>query len=377
MKKLKFEALAAAVIFAPSFSLHAFENGDLISFDPGNCLNCSSSYSSAPYGVTKGSYFGLDLDGNRKITIYERVPISPGPDGGIVVGSLQPGPGIDTPWMFFGAQGYHRTTITPITQNADGSLDFTGLEVYWNGGMIIPLGGGYSTVSCGHIPCTVNDAYKIDYYSAIPSGPFQGIRYQLHLENIDNTPSIDVNISVNGGYIQECAAIGGHIVTATAQVTTLNGAQLQSIQWSVDGQVVATGPMLSTYVSLGVHSISATATAVTGQQDIDSKNVTIRDSVPPTVSASFFDNRTGSAISTITTNNTSFVGVRMSAIDTCDAYPATSGIGGFSLNDGDMLKVQGNLDKVELKTSVLEMLAKATDASGNKSEVKKTLSITP
>ena len=45
--------------------------------------------------------------------------------------------------------------------------------------------------------------------------------------------------------------------------------------------------------------------------------------------------------------------------------------------DGDMFKIQGNLDKVVLTTSNLEMLVKASDSSNNQTEVIKSLSITP
>ena len=67
----------------------------------------------------------------------------------------------------------------------------------------------------------------------------------------------------------------------------------------------------------------------------------------------------------------------MTASDICDAAPSVNGIGGFVLIDGDMLKVQGNLNKVELTTSMLHMQATSSDVSGNSSGISKALSITP
>lgn len=381
MKMKSLEHLFALFLFAISFNVNAFQNGDVISFDPGvrECVIPGNIYcgNGLPYIVSKGSYFALDLNGTGSFSPDERIPLTPGPDGGIILGSVQPGPGIDQPWLFLNTQGMHQTSI-PVTQNADGSLDFSGWGAYWNG-LAIPLGDtGKAMVSCSHpLPCSVGDAYQVDYVTTVTSGPFTGVRYQLHLENVDKIPSLKVSMQVNGGTTQECASIGGNTVTATASVSLLNGAELASIQWQVDGQPVGGSENLSTFVQLGSHQLSVTATAVGGQQDTASATITIKDTQAPIISAAFIDSRSGAEINSIDTKNTSFVDVSMSATDVCDAAPVTSGIGGFELSDGSHLKIQGNLDKVELTTSSLRMQADADDASGNQSVVYKTLTITP
>lgn len=383
MKNKKQEVLTLAILLATSFNANAFNNGDIITFDPGviecpipNPTICNDF--GIPDVVTRGSYFALDTDGSGHFSLQERTPLVPGPDGGIVLGMLQPGPGIDQPWDFFNMPGMHQTTVTPVIQNPDGTLNFSGWEASWLD-MVIPLGSGTNaTVSCGGAsPCTVSDPYHIDYTAMISSGPFYGVNYQLHLENIDTIPSVNVSLSIEGGYIQECASIGGHNVSATANITLLNGAQLDTIQWTVNGQDAGTGTIISPFLSLGSNTISVTATTVSGPQDTATTTVGVVDRMGPVINAAFIDNRTGTRITSIDTKNTSFVGVNMSATDICDGVPSVSGTGGFALADRDTLKIQGNLDKVELKTSVLQMSVHAVDASNNYSSMYKTLNITP
>lgn len=389
-------------------NVNAFQNGDIISFDPGvlGCLypdpQICEIYGDYFLGVTEGSYFAVDLNGDGTFSPNERIPVSPGPDGGIVVGQLQPASGshsgcpdgsenasVDQPWCFFGNTGMQQVTGTPVVDNGDGTLDFHGWGVTWNGIPNIPLGGdpvyfpqdtGLAQLTCNQNPCHPGDNYAIDYYAHVPVGDpsgFGGVHFLIHLESKQAVPTLIVSISVAGGNSQECASIGGNTVMASADVELLNGAVLQSVQWNVDGQDVAMGTSISQYLTLGSHTVTATATGVSGAVDSDTVNVTIVDTTAPALTAEFIDSRSGSPITSIDTKNTSFVGVSMGASDICDANPAVSGIGGFSLVDGDLLKIQGNLDKVELTTSVLEMSVDAQDASGNASHVSKTLTITP
>lgn len=381
MKNTKLEVLSIATLLAVSANVSAFNNGDIINFEPGvtECLIPGICvYIPELETVTQGSYFALDLNYNGNFEPHERIALSPGPDGGIIIGALQPGSGIDMPWGFSNDFGSHQTTTIPVTQNVDGSLDFSGWEAVW-GNHIFSLGiGSSATVSCnGPLPCNVNDSYQIDYTAYVTSPSFYGLGYQLHLENTAVIPSLEVSIALNGASVQECASTGGHNVTATASVDLINGAQLDTLQWTVDGQATGTGPSISPFISLGSHTISVTATSISGYQDTDNTNITVVDTTAPTVSASFTDSRSGTEISSIDTPSSSFVGVSINAVDICDSSPGTSAIGGFSLTDGDTLKIQGNQDKVELRTSEIEVNATATDASSNSAKTSKTLTITP
>ena len=383
-----------------SSHLMAFNAGDIVSFDPGE-VACTipdnelcERYPEWFQGVVKGSYYAMDTNSDGQFSVGERVAITPGPDGGIIIGQIQSassgagcpnGSGsIDQPWCFFGSTGAHQTTGYPVIDNGDGTLDFRGWGVTWNGMVNIPLGGtvwagdtGLATLTCSSVPCTTSDIYAIDYMATIGSGAFTGVRYQLHLEREVIAPIIKVSLNVAGGDNQECASIGGHEVSSMAEVTLLNGAELGSISWSVDGVNAGSGENLAYFLSLGTHTISVTAFSTTGQQDTASATVNIVDTTRPLITADFIDNRTGAAITSIDTKNTSFVGVSISASDICDGSPSTDTIGGFSLADGDTLKIQGNLNKVELTTSSLVMKTQASDASGNKSVMTKTLTIMP
>jgi len=400
MKMKILKLLSALVILLASSSSWAFNVGDVVSFDAGE-IGCTipdaqlcESHPEWFQGVVEGSYYAMDLNGNGQFEIAERIAIAAGPDGGIIMGQTQPassGQGcqngvgsIDEPWCFFGNTGAHQTTTYPVVDNGNGTMDFRGWGVTWAGIIDIPLGGaawagdtGLATLTCSSDPCGPDDVYSIEYEATVSDGGFAGVSYQLHLEHKIIIPLVKVYVTINGGSVQECAAINGHDVTASAAITLLNGAVLESITWSVDGINAGTGENLSSFLTLGNHTISVTAKATSGAQDIATASVNIVDTTAPIISAAFIDSRSGSEITSIDTKNTSFVGVSINATDICDASPINQGIGGFVLSDGDVLKVQGNQDKVELTTSVLEMQAKSFDASGNVSIQSKTLSITP
>ena len=405
--KIKYYLTGILFVFAFGMSVQsfAFNAGDVIVFDPGEfgCIYpeypqfCEDTYSQ---GVVSGSYVAIDADGSGSFSIHERVAISPGPDGGIIVGQLQPASGshmgcpdgtenasLDVPWCFFNVTGMHQVTGSPVLDNGDGTLDFSGWGVTWNGienidfGGYVPFGDtGLATLDCTSDPCSPEDAYTIDYYAHVPAGDpsnLGGLPYQLHLEHEAIVPKVKVSISVTGGNTQECAAIGGHDVSVLANIQLLNGAVLDVVTWTVDGNDAGFGENISSFLSLGSHIISVTAMATTGQQDSATATVNLVDTTAPVIRAAFIDKHSGYEITTIDTKNASFVGVIMTASDICDAAPSVNGIGGFVLIDGDMLKVQGNLNKVELTTSMLHMQATSSDVSGNSSGISKALSITP
>jgi hypothetical protein len=380
MKYFKSMLFASASLVA--VNANAFEYGDLITFDPGipgGCTDYAANQCNPPFlpGTSNGSYAALDLNRNGKIEQFERIPLTPGFDGGIILGYSQNISYIDQ-WSFFNAPGHHQTG-SPVIQSPDGTLDFSGWQAFWNG-IYIDLGNGApATLTCsGSMPCTVYDNYVIDYTTTISNGLFSGYRYTLHLsKGFDNSPELHVNLAVTGGNTQECNSVGGNTVVLSASVTTSGGAQLHHLEWSVDGSYIGTGSSISPFLALGGHTISVKAIGVNGIQSTSTANVIIKDTTRPVISADFIDSRSGSVISTITTKNTSFVEVGMSAYDICDASPTISGIGGFSVIDGDLLKIQGNLDKVELTTSSLKLSTTSKDVSGNSATLEKTLSITP
>ena len=383
MKYRLLETLSFATLLAVSFNTNAFNDGDVITFDPG-VTECTISGTPGScernlQTVTSGSYFAIDIDGDGYYLSNEKVALSPGPDGGIVLGMLQSSPGIDVPWEFFTAPGMHQTTVTPVTQNIDGSLDFIGWEVHWANTIIPIISDNLSaTVTCdGALPCTVNDAYQIDYSGKTGGNVFPGFNYHLHLEKTKTIPSVNVSLIVEGGNNQECASTGGHHSEVSAFVTLVNGAELDTIQWMVNGDDAGTSETITPFLLLGDNTVSVTATTINGQLSTAETTVTITDRTRPEMNAAFIDIRTGTEITSIDTKNTSFVGVSITATDICDPSPETGGSGGLDLNDGDRLKIKGNKGKIELDTSAITMSAYAIDASRNSNSRYKTLTITP
>ena len=148
--------------------------------------------------------------------------------------------GIDAPFCFAGNLGAHQTITNPIVDNGDGTLDFSGLSVKW-AGADVPLYGGVATLNCSAIPCTPSDNYIIDYVTTIPSGPFTGITYTLHLVGAPVIPQANISINVAGGANQECSETGGSTVSFTANVHMPDDDSINTIQWQVDGVEVSTG----------------------------------------------------------------------------------------------------------------------------------------
>jgi hypothetical protein len=191
-------AALLAVLAAPPAAA-ALATGDRLVFDAGVVTD--------PYAPPMGSYFSF---GDESVTYY--VPISIGPDGGIVIGQTQsasgshgglPGctygigvcdntgeyPGIDAPWGFLGNTGMH-FTVSPVIDLGNGTLDFSGWRITWNRLVEIPLGGG-GDYGSGVATLTwsgeYGDAFQLDYFAIVPEGDNSGfglVEYTLHLEGV-------------------------------------------------------------------------------------------------------------------------------------------------------------------------------------------------
>ena len=276
---------------------------------------------------------------------------------------------IDDPWLFFMVAGAHFTTgplPVNLVDDTTALVDMSHWWVVWNT-LEIPLGAGVDT-----LPGTVDDFMTVnagadgvwntgdeygDYNSTIPPDDptgLGGIGYVLHLEGTFNPipttePGILVAINVDGGLTQECAEQGGSTVSFHADVTLLRGAELQSVTWNVDGGDAGTGLDIHPFLSLGGHNVVATAEAVTGQTATASVSVNIEDTTPPDLDVAFIDSRSGEQIQEIERANVQWVIASYPATDLCDPAPATTGVGGFAVTDGDVLKIQGNNDTVMLQ----------------------------
>jgi hypothetical protein len=401
MKKVITNLYISLVLVLISVPVHAFEVGEVIGFDAGevDCIMPDMPQLCIDYPqffivVVRGSYIAVDVNGNGQFEPHERIAVSPGPDGGIIVGQLQPAsgshggcpdgtenPSVDQPWCFYNNTGMQQIIGNPVYDNGDGTLDFSGWSITWGPVAAINFDAiNAAVLACNTSPCRSSSFYTVDYETRVAAGDpsgFGGVGFKVHLVQGEDSPAINVLINVEGGGIQECTETGGNHINISADIDLRNGAVLDSVEWTVDGQPAGSAASISQFLVPGTHSVSVKVTGVSGAEASAAIDVVVEDTVAPAINAAFIDTRSGEVISSIETRNTSYVGVSMDASDVCDAAPSITGFGGFPVADGDLLKIQGNLDKVELTTSTIRLQARAVDASGNASEEVRNLLITP
>lgn len=386
-KKLYVQMLAALALAGPCLSAQAvLPDGAVLEFNPGVPVYDEYNY---VINVSGGSYFGVDTNGNRKFSFYEKFPLNM--HDGIIIGASQPAsgshfgpidgtemPGIDEPWMFFGNVGMFQT-LSPVTDYGDGTLDFSGLGVTWAGIPNIPLGdpaypyyGGVDTlraaITCSSTPCQVGDTYVLNYYGHVPSGDpsgFGGVWFTLHLEGtISGGPSRPrVAIRVDGGNQQECASHDGTSMTVNADITVPEGDELASIDWTLDGESIGSSAQLVHTVPLGTHTLAAEVQTLAGLSATSTSTLIVRDTRPPVVSAAFIDRQSGTPVTTI--SKTALFNIRASAEDVCDANPVVTSVVGLPVSDGSQLQVQVEQGWMRLDATRMNLTVNARDASGN------------
>lgn len=257
---------------------------------------------------------------------------------------------------------------------------YTGLD---NGFGCTPPNGGNCVVD--GLPNTDSTVFGListdvngDGVPGLPmsDGPFIGISVNFNLNIGPPSPSIAVSIDVSGGTIQECTQTGGAPVSISAETMLFGGAEVASIEWTVNGSGAGSGESITPFLEPGSNTIDVLATTTTGESDTDSVVVNVTDTVEPELEVAFVDSRTGEPISRIERANVQWIAAYFEAADVCDPAPLTSGVGGFSVQNGDLLKIQGNRQAVTMTTSQLELVATATDSSRNTSSRTATLDIT-
>jgi len=188
-------------------SYAALSSTALLNFDTGVAIT------DPVYGYTigfQGSYFSLDTNGDGAFTVNEGSVLTPGYDGGILLGQTQltydvstgdPTP-IDSTWYFAGNPGTYQNTspVTIFSDDGNGSvfLDFSDWGVTFVNTINIGLGGspehpsdtGLATVVCS-LDCSNGDFFTLDYNAHVasddPSG-FGDVYWQLHLEGTVVSP---------------------------------------------------------------------------------------------------------------------------------------------------------------------------------------------
>ena len=185
-----------------------------LSFTLGSSAVVACNYGTTPpcgkaaYNITDvvGSYFSMDTNGNGLEPI-EKTPI--GSFNGIHMGTSQAAggshtgaingsenPNIDAPWTFFGGTGMHQTT-SAITDNGDGTMDFSGWNVTWNGIASIPVvATSPTTITCNTATCSDTSTYTLDGAFHVNGAGFTTVAYTVHLEGTVTASAIPVPAAV-------------------------------------------------------------------------------------------------------------------------------------------------------------------------------------
>ena len=212
------------------------------------------------------------------------------------------------------------------------------------------------------------------------TSPFPSLSFAYNFDSSIISPAIDVTIGVTGGTPQECTEPGGNTVSLTANIQTVAGAALSQVSWKVDGNTAGTGNSISPFLSLGTHTVEATAVSTSGLTDTDVVSIDIQDTSNPLLNIQFLDAASGQVITSIPGSvQLSTVKVMLNATDICDPAPMAMGFADpvFKILDGTMFDVQASQQKVDMPVSAVSVTATATDASGNKKTDTAVLSVGP
>lgn len=209
-------AIALALgVSAPSVYAAALPEGALLQINDG--VPNLDAYG-VQTNVSSGSWFGMDTDGNSKMSGTEKTAMRRGPDGGIIIGTTQSASGshtgapngtentsIDLGWNFFGNTGMHFTATTaPVAIGGDtvNGITLSGWRVTWNGIAAINMGtDAWNPANCVALNITTcsfsngvaqiewdgtnGGSFRLIYTATVPAGDpsgFGGVQYLLNLE---------------------------------------------------------------------------------------------------------------------------------------------------------------------------------------------------
>ena len=177
-------------------------------------------------------------------------------------------------------------------------------------------------------------------------------------------PGVALSLNVEGGTTHECTGFEGDDVIVLANVTLFAGAELDSINWTVDGDPAGQGSVLTVQLSLGEHSIEATALTTTGESSTRSVEVLVRDTERPEINVAFVNSQ-GEEVIIADPGNIEII---ITATDLCDPSPVVSNgraVPSFNVESGDVVNVNRSLRNLNLPATSLFVDAIARDVSGN------------
>jgi hypothetical protein len=183
-----------------------------------------------------------------------------------------------------------------------------------------------------------------------------------------------INLTVDGGDLQECLSPQGNTVEARIALIPEN-LQITSVGLFLNGVSVAATLVSQVTLPMGSNRLEAVALTEGGYELRSGRTVEIVDTTAPLIDARFVDRRTGREVSSVDDNGMSHVTVRINANDTCDPDPGVESMLGTEIRDGAGLDIIGQLGQLRLNTDKISLKVLATDASGNVSVATKHLLI--
>lgn len=177
-------------------------------------------------------------------------------------------------------------------------------------------------------------------------------------------PGITISLNVEGGTTHECTGFQGDEVIVLANVTLFGGAELNSINWTVDDEAAGHGSVLTALLSLGSHSIEATALTTTGESATRSVEVHVHDTTRPEINVAFLNNQ-GEEVNVAGPGP---IEISITATDLCDPSPEISNgraVPSFTVENGDIANINESMRNLNLPMTSLFIDAIARDASGN------------
>lgn len=202
-------------------------------------------------------------------------------------------------------------------------------------------------------------------------GAYNGRRVYFNFEIVP--PLSDVTVQAIGAGTYECGEISGSTITLDSIATTAGIAVLDRVEWVVDGVLVAQGTSITHFFSLGNHIVEATAIATDGGSATDTINVSVNDTIDPTLQIVFLDGAGNPVTSALNGDYT----VQYISSDICDSVLNVIGSAKpvMSVLEGDVISIDQISGDVVMPTTAVEISATVNDSSGNTSRDTKILLI--
>lgn len=231
---------------------------------------------------------------------------------------------------------------------------------------------------------TINDA------TVVPIDPSNFLRNEINfaihgssytifygsINSIIRTPNPIIDIT--GGLQQECAELGGTTIEMTVDTGTVN---VTSIIWLLDGETVGSTETISDFVGLGQHTVQVDVISDNGATGSDTVIIDIVDTIAPQVNPAFLDANTGKVITSV--KHKANVNILEGVSDICDLTPIVNSVIGLPAQEGNTVAIKNNVKDSSISvtsgsnTDAVFLTVVATDASGNMSNNRAILFVTP